>query len=54
MLTITEKNIAQFNELLTDYDNTNDMHAIKTFLYEHAISGIEFVEPEKREPDKER
>lgn len=54
MLTITEKNMAQFNELLTDYYNTNVMRAIKAFLYEHAISGIEFVEPEKRETDKER
>lgn len=42
MLTITEKNMAQFNELLTAYYDTNDMHVIKIFLYKHAISGIEF------------
>jgi Fic family protein len=41
MLTITEKNMAQFNKLLTAYYNTNDMCAIKVFLYDHAISGIE-------------
>ncbi|MEB3103035.1 Fic family protein [Ferviditalea candida] len=46
MLTITEKNMGQFNELLTAYYNTNDMRTIKVFLYEHAISGIEFKEPD--------
>ncbi|WP_380029300.1 hypothetical protein [Effusibacillus consociatus] len=54
MLTITEKNMEKFNELLTAYDNTNDMRAIKVFLYEHAIDGIEFKEMEKSEPDRDR
>lgn len=54
MLTITEKNMAQFNELLTAYYNTNDRRAIKVFLYEHAISGIEFKETEKSKPDRDR
>jgi Fic family protein len=47
MLTITEKNMERFNELLSAYYTTNDMSEIKQFLYEHAISGIDF-EPEKR------
>jgi Fic family protein len=42
ILTIIEKNMAEFNELLTAYYDTNDMYAVKVFLYEHAISGIEF------------
>lgn len=46
MLTITEKNMERFNELLSAYYTTNDMSKIKQFLYEHAISGIDF-EPEK-------
>ncbi|PYI50937.1 MULTISPECIES: death-on-curing protein [Paenibacillus] len=54
MLTITEKNMEKFNELLTAYYNTNDMRAIKVFLYEHAIDGIEFKEMEKSEPDRDR
>lgn len=54
MLTITEKNMAQFNELLSAYYNTNDMRVIKVFLYEHAISGIEFKETKKSEPDRDR
>lgn len=54
MLTITEKNMAQFNELLTAYYNTNDMRAIKVFLYEHAISGIKFQKTEISEPDRDR
>ncbi|MCD1261347.1 Fic family protein [Paenibacillus athensensis] len=54
MLTIREKNMKQFNELLSAYYTTNDMRNIKVFLYEHAISGIEFGEPEKRKPDREK
>ncbi len=46
MLTITEKNMAQFNELLSAYFNTNEMSAFKVFLYEYAISGIEFKKTE--------
>lgn len=42
MLTITEKNMEQFNELLSAYYSTNDMEQIKSFLYEHAIHGIDF------------
>ncbi|MBD2844382.1 Fic family protein [Paenibacillus sp. IB182496] len=54
MLTITEKNMERFNELLSAYYTTNDMSEIKQFLYEHAISGIDF-EPEKhRESERSR
>ncbi|KLU61412.1 Fic/DOC family protein [Peptococcaceae bacterium CEB3] len=42
ILTITEKNMAQFNDLLVAYYDTNDMSLIKVFLYEYAISGIDF------------
>lgn len=42
MLTITEKNMEQFNELLSAYYSTNDMEQIKRFLYDHAIHGIDF------------
>ena len=49
ILTITEKNMAQFNDLLTGYYNTNDISLIKEFLYENAISGIDFQTPVKSE-----
>lgn len=49
ILTITEKNMAQFNDLLAGYYNTNDMSLIKVFLYENAISGIDFQTPVKSE-----
>jgi Fic family protein len=49
LLTITEKNMAQFSDLLVAYYNTNDMSQIKVFLYEHAISGIDFKTPIKSE-----
>ncbi|HML47297.1 MAG TPA: Fic family protein [Clostridia bacterium] len=42
MLTIREKNMEQFNELLTDFYNTGETDAIKVFLYENAIRGIDF------------
>lgn len=54
MLTISEKNMEQFNELLSSYYSTNDMSAIKIFLYENAISGIEFKENGNNESDRER
>lgn len=55
ILTITEKNMAQFNELLVIYYNTNDMSFIKAFLYENTISGIDFKTQVKSEhPETER
>lgn len=41
MLTISEKHMEQFNTLLLDYYNTGEREAIKAFLYETAIQGIE-------------
>jgi len=52
ILTITEKNMAQFNDLLVPYYNTNDMSRIKVFLYKYAINGIDFKMPVKSEDSK--
>jgi hypothetical protein len=40
MLTITEKDIAEFNTLLSSFYETGDGSAIKIFLYEKAITGM--------------
>lgn len=45
ILTIAEKNMARFSDLLVSYYNTNDMSLIKVFLYKNAISGIDFKSP---------
>lgn len=52
ILTINERNIAQFNELMAVYYNTNDINPIKLFLYERAISGIDFKISENNEHQK--
>ena len=52
IITITEKTMAQFNDLLVAYYDTNDMSHIKVFLYEYALSGIEFKTPVKSEHPK--
>jgi len=49
---VREKNMEQFNELLSAYYTTNDMSEIKVFLYDHAISGIEFEPDKRREPER--
>ena len=41
MLTITEKNMEQFNEKLLEYYNTGESAALLSFLYETSIQGIE-------------
>ncbi len=41
ILTITDKHMESFNTLLLDYYNTGESEALKTFLYENAIQGIE-------------
>lgn len=41
MLTISEKHMEQFNGLLLAYYNTGEAEALKTFLYDTAIQGIE-------------
>ena len=41
VLTITDKHMENFNILLLDYYNSGESEALKTFLYENAIQGIE-------------
>ena len=41
MLTITEKNMEQFNDELLRYYNTGESAALLSFLYETSIQGIE-------------
>ncbi|GHV58137.1 hypothetical protein AGMMS49579_25080 [Spirochaetia bacterium] len=40
MLTITERNMADFNALLAAWYETGDREPLKSFLWEHAISGM--------------
>lgn len=42
ILTITDKYMERFNELLLAWYNTGDSEELKQFLYENAIQGIEF------------
>ena len=39
-LTITDRHMERFNELLVNYYNTGDSETLKDFLYENAIQGI--------------
>lgn len=39
ILTIPDRHMEQFNELLLNYYNTGDSVALKAFLYENAILG---------------
>ena len=41
ILTITDKHMEQFNGLLLDYYNNGEPEALKLFLYENAIQGLE-------------
>lgn len=41
LLTITDYYMEQFNTLLVEYYNTGDSEALKDFLYENAIQGIQ-------------
>ncbi len=41
ILTILDKDLKQFSELLTDFYNTNNSEKIEKFLYENCIFGIE-------------
>lgn len=41
ILTITDKHMEQFNELLLDFYNVGNAEELKAFLYENAIQGIE-------------
>lgn len=49
LLTITEKNMEAFNELLTSYYTTGEKTAIRRFLYDNAIGGIEFGPKTRRD-----
>lgn len=40
LLTITDKYMEQFNDLLLDFYNTGASEKLKTFLYENSIQGI--------------
>lgn len=40
ILTITDKDMEQFNILLVEYYNTGDSRELKSFLYDNAIQGI--------------
>lgn len=42
LLTITDKYMTKFNELLLAYYNTGEATIIKKFLYENCIQGISF------------
>lgn len=41
LLTITDKHMERFNELLLNYYNTGESEQLKQFLYDNAISGIQ-------------
>ena len=41
MLTISAKNMEQFNEALLNYYDTAEAEPLKAFLYENAIQGLE-------------
>lgn len=40
ILTITDKHMERFNELLLDYYNTGNYDELKSYLYENAIQGM--------------
>ena len=40
MLTISARNMEQFNEALLNYYDTAEAEPLKTFLYENAIQGL--------------
>lgn len=41
VLTIADKHMGEFNALLLDFYNTGEAEALKVFLYDNAIQGIE-------------
>ena len=43
IITIKEEYINEFNKLLTDFYNTNDMTKIKQFIYDNCIFGLEII-----------
>ena len=43
IITIKEEYISEFNKLLTDFYNTNDMTKLKQFIYDNCIFGLEIA-----------
>lgn len=43
IITIKEEYISEFNKLLTDFYNTNDMTKIMRFIYDNCIFGLEIA-----------
>lgn len=41
ILTVKDKNLEEFNTLLTEFYNTNDTNKIEQFLYNNCIFGID-------------
>ncbi len=41
MLTITDRHMERFNDLLLDFYNTGEGGELKRYLYDNAIQGIE-------------
>ncbi len=42
IIKVSDKHLEEFNLLLTDYYNTNNMSKIKQFIYDNCIDGISF------------
>ncbi len=47
IITITDKHMESFNELLLNYYNTAESSKLKLFLYDNAIFGIDFKKVDK-------
>lgn len=43
IITVKEEDLNEFNTLLTDYYDTNDMSKIEKFIYDKCIFGIEII-----------
>ena len=43
MLTITEKNMEEFNRLLVNFYNTGAAEELMQFLYDRALQGIDII-----------
>lgn len=43
LIKISDKNLREFNELLTEFYNTNQKEKIKQFIYENCIIGIDLL-----------
>ena len=43
IIKVADKNLKEFNELLTEYYNTNEKEKIKKFIYDNCIYGIDVI-----------